>query len=1007
MSRFGYLLALWIWVPAVAVAQTAPVSIGSRVSALMQAGGAGGTQGLYLKQINGSVLARQQETFVFDPAGTVSLLEHFYAMVQVARGAANLDQSVFHYGNPPASCPDPAIFGPNEPLSTALREMMWHGDYARARSVYDFFGRNNINGLARDSGLANTVMNQIPGCIQAPPNRTTLGETSRIFELVAAGSLPSGQIISTTHDAFLNLMAGKAQFLAEGTDAAHIWDTDLPSIIRQEAPSGTTAAQQTAYRDSMGLSYKTGDYAVCQSDCTQIQEYISLAGWAKVPYCASNGTVYNEFVFGLFFAGAPDNAWFAGKTTVAGASFAAVKSELLREQIHAGLASCYGNRLAIISPPPGTTFSSRIVGFTWSPAPNADGYELDAGSSIGGSDYGTVQSPIQSAALANLPCDGRTIYVRLSMHAGSAFVNPVDYTYTACTNTYAAIGSPVPGSNLGASSVTFRWNAVNGADSYRLDAGSFQGAQDIGTLTLSATAATINNIPTDGRTIYVRLTTHTSAGFQAPNDFIYTNILGGGPGNDLAIGNVVNAASLQPALSPTCVAVVNGSNFGSDATVSVGNIKAVLIGAPSPDRITFLVPPTSALGSQNVTVTSKGITTQPFPIQLTQASPGLYPQSAGSMTGRFLDAGGTPISSGHPANGGDVLSAFAAGVGPLDSTGKATLALRVLVGDARASATILSAGPASGQTGVTEIKFRVPAGTPSGNQPVLITAGSFGSNIVQLPIAGPAASALLNAGSFAAGAAIAPGSIVSLFGTSLASDDQFGVFPSPVLPGGGAISFNGIPAPLFDVISSQGQINLLVPMELAPGAATVTISNAYGVSSALPVSIAVAAPGIFRIPDPSKPTRANAAALLANTAWRVIPLSMAAALGIPQDCSGNGIPAAAICGQPAAPGDVISVFVTGLGRATPNGNPAGQALRTGQAAPADGSVIYRTVQLPQVTIGGADATVLFSGIAPGYAGLYQVNVAVPAGAPAGDDVPMTIAMPDSITDTATIAIRKP
>jgi uncharacterized protein (TIGR03437 family) len=265
---------------------------------------------------------------------------------------------------------------------------------------------------------------------------------------------------------------------------------------------------------------------------------------------------------------------------------------------------------------------------------------------------------------------------------------------------------------------------------------------------------------------------------------------------------------------------------------------------------------------------------------------------------------------------------------------------------------------------------------------------------------------VLNAGSFAAGAAVAPGSIVSLFGTSLAGGDQFGVFPSAVLPGGGTITFSGIPAPLFDVVASQGQINLLVPVELPNGTASVTVSNAFGVSSAFPVSIVSAAPGIFRIIDPSKPARANAAALLANTAWRTMPLSMAAALGIPQDCRSNGVPAAAICGQPAAPGDVISIFVTGLGRATPNGNPGGQQLRSSQAAPADGSVVYQTVQLPQVTIGGVDASVLFSGIAPGYAGLYQVNVVVPAAAPAGDDVPIAIAMPDSATDTATIAIRR-
>jgi uncharacterized protein (TIGR03437 family) len=49
--------------------------------------------------------------------------------------------------------------------------------------------------------------------------------------------------------------------------------------------------------------------------------------------------------------------------------------------------------------------------------------------------------------------------------------------------------------------------------------------------------------------------------------------------------------------------------------------------------------------------------------------------------------------------------------------------------------------------------------------------------------------------------------------------------------------------------------------------------------------------------------------------------------------------------------------------------------------------------------------VAFSGIAPGFAGLYQVNVTVPAGVPAGDDIPVTITI-GGASDTATIAIRR-
>ena len=102
---------------------------------------------------------------------------------------------------------------------------------------------------------------------------------------------------------------------------------------------------------------------------------------------------------------------------------------------------------------------------------------------------------------------------------------------------------------------------------------------------------------------------------------------------------------------------------------------------------------------------------------------------------------------------------------------------------------------------------------------------------------------------------------------------------------------------------------------------------------------------------------------------------------------------------------MITLYATGLGIATPNGDPAGQVLPTGQVAPADGSTTYSSVATPVVTIGGAPAAVSSSAISPGFAGLYQFNVQIPASAPTGDDVPITLSVSGSSTDTATIAIQ--
>ena len=68
------------------------------------------------------------------------------------------------------------------------------------------------------------------------------------------------------------------------------------------------------------------------------------------------------------------------------------------------------------------------------------------------------------------------------------------------------------------------------------------------------------------------------------------------------------------------------------------------------------------------------------------------------------------------------------------------------------------------------------------------------------------------------------------------------------------------------------------------------------------------------------------------------------------------------------------LYATGLG--TVSG-----AITTG--APAPDAPLLATLRQPEVTIGGRPATVLFSGLAPRYAGLYQINVRLAADTPAG------------------------
>jgi adhesin/invasin len=57
------------------------------------------------------------------------------------------------------------------------------------------------------------------------------------------------------------------------------------------------------------------------------------------------------------------------------------------------------------------------------------------------------------------------------------------------------------------------------------------------------------------------------------------------------------------------------------------------------------------------------------------------------------------------------------------------------------------------------------------------------------------------------------------------------------------------------------------------------------------------------------------------------------------------------------------------------------------------------------TIGGQTATVAFAGLAPGFPGLYQVNVVIPSGVAPGDNVPVVLTEGSQVSQPVTIAVR--
>jgi uncharacterized protein (TIGR03437 family) len=85
-------------------------------------------------------------------------------------------------------------------------------------------------------------------------------------------------------------------------------------------------------------------------------------------------------------------------------------------------------------------------------------------------------------------------------------------------------------------------------------------------------------------------------------------------------------------------------------------------------------------------------------------------------------------------------------------------------------------------------------------------------------------------------------------------------------------------------------------------------------------------------------------------------------------------------------------------------------LADGVEAPASGNPLYQTVATTSVTIGGINAPVLFSGLAPGFVALSQVNVQVPENVPTGDAVSVVLTVtskgaPPVSSPPVTIAVQ--
>lgn len=277
--------------------------------------------GLYLRQISGQfsfTLADLYGGKVFEPASTIKVVAHLYAMQRVQAGAVTLNTQIPRYPYDPNSCPGSTTSG-TDTLRTALTEMMQDSDNARTRGVVDYFGRTTINNNTHAIGMNNTTLNHVLGCGGPTPNTMTLREAGILYEGVARGTL----LNAANRTTFYELMAGK------NYDFTGIW-SKTQEIIEQEAPAGMTTAQKQAFKDRVEMSYKAGGYGLnCDPNC---EFYLSVAGFAQIPTCSAGTIGSRQYAFGIFLDAVTSQ-------TAANNTFNAAKAELLREQVRSALSN--------------------------------------------------------------------------------------------------------------------------------------------------------------------------------------------------------------------------------------------------------------------------------------------------------------------------------------------------------------------------------------------------------------------------------------------------------------------------------------------------------------------------------------------------------------------------------------------------------------------------------------------------------------------------------------------
>lgn len=331
-------------------------------------------------------------------------------------------------------------------------------------------------------------------------------------------------------------------------------------------------------------------------------------------------------------------------------------------------------------------------------------------------------------------------------------------------------------------------------------------------------------------------------------------------------------------------------------------------------------------------------------------------QAAQTYSVNFPNIGlGNLSISGVTVSGGSWLSALPTGGGAVSITANPG---SLNPGSYLGSITLVSN---AANTGVS-VPVRVNVAPPS--NPIVFPGG------------------VVDGAAFVNSQSVAAGSVAAVFGTQLSSSGPASApgFPLPTNLGGVQVLINGNAVPL--IYADANQVNIQVPFYFGAGQVLVQVVRNGQPGNRVSLTIDSLAPRLFTLRQlPAAPD---------GSPYGVV-LNSDGTLALPTNFYGNS--------RPAHRGDIVTIYALGLG-------PVSPSVNTGDPAPSSEPLARTTTQV-QVLFGtggnAVAATPLYSGLAPTFAGLYQINVVLPVNALSGN-LPVSITVPGHNSNAIDMAI---